>query len=147
MHKNRKGICMAPPVKIAPVELSDTMKDLFDTNYRKIFDRYNESVEEGIRDFDETHSLLVSLFKETKEVYDSMGSRNIMVKVEMGKILTDLLKQRSALTKDKFNLIDKSSTTMAGNLKLLENVALKKDDKSAFDPISQFNAMNKMLDK
>jgi len=138
---------MAPPVKIAPVELSDTMKDLFDTNYRKIFDRYNESVEEGIRDFDETHSLLVSLFKETKEVYDSMGSRNIMVKVEMGKILTDLLKQRSALTKDKFNLIDKSSTTMAGNLKLLENVALKKDDKSAFDPISQFNAMNKMLDK
>ena len=136
-----------PAKKIKEIELSAEMKELFNEGYTALFERYNEHVKDSLDDLTETKSLLKELYSETKTEYDKLGTKNIGIKTEMGKILTDLIKARNSITKDFFGILDKSTTSMTQNLKTLEGVAKKGDSKNSevFSPKSQLSTWNSLL--
>lgn len=140
---------MAPAMKkVKEIELSEELKSIFEKGYSELFDRYNEHVKESLDDLATTKELLIELYEETKKVYDNLGAKNIMLKVETGKILTDLIKSRNSITKDRFQILDKSTTSMTNNLKTLESVAKTDNgESSTFNPVNQFKNLNKHMSK
>ena len=140
---------MPPATKmVKEIELSPEMKEIFEAGYKDLFDRYNTHVSESLTDLATTKKLLIELYDETKKVYDSLTAKNIMLKVETGKILTDLIKSRNSITKDRFNILDKSTTSMTQNLKTLESVAKETGTEDAiFDPSKHFKKLNQAMTK
>lgn len=130
--------------QIKTIELSPELKAIFEDGYKQLFDRYNAIVLESLEDLTQTKLLLTELYTETKKTYDELGVKNIMIKTELGKTLTDLIKARNSITKDKFMILDKSTSSMTLNMKTLESVAKsEKSGTATFDPISSFGKLNK----